>query len=225
MTRRQPLIAVSAVAAAALYLLLWIGWVNDWNWLHRADSRALDLFDQVAQGRPGWVLGWDLFCTVVSPVVLRLVTLVLIVVELVRRRVRVAVFLMLTVELSALLTEGAKALADRPRPETAMVDAHGTAFPSGHALGILVIVLALLAVYQRELPPRWREPVVWLGVTIIVAIGLGRVVLNVHHPSDVLAGWALGYLYFLLCLRVCPPYPEPALSTAGDTPAVPDTAR
>jgi len=30
-----------------------------------------------------------------------------------------------------------------------------------------------------------------------LAIGIGRVVLNVHYPSDVLAGWALGYAYFV----------------------------
>ena len=35
-----------------------------------------------------------------------------------------------------------------------------------------------------------------LGAVLVVAIGIGRVVLNVHHPSDVLAGWALGYAYF-----------------------------
>jgi undecaprenyl-diphosphatase len=35
----------------------------------------------------------------------------------------------------------------------------------------------------------------------VLAVGFGRVALNVHHPSDVLGGWALGYLYFAACMR------------------------
>jgi membrane-associated phospholipid phosphatase len=44
-----------------------------------------------------------------------------------------------------------------------------------------------------------------VGGVLIILVGSARVVLNVHHPSDVLAGWALGYLYYLLCLRLVPP--------------------
>jgi membrane-associated phospholipid phosphatase len=44
------------------------------------------------------------------------------------------------------------------------------------------------------------------------AVGISRVALNVHYPSDVLAGWSLGYLYFLLCLRVFHP---PIRQSAG----------
>ena len=44
-----------------------------------------------------------------------------------------------------------------------------------------------------------------LGAVAVVAIGVGRVVLNVHHPSDVVAGWALGYAYFVACLLMVPP--------------------
>ncbi|MGH9480074.1 MAG: phosphatase PAP2 family protein, partial [Terriglobales bacterium] len=36
-------------------------------------------------------------------------------------------------------------------------------------------------------------------------VGFGRVALNVHHPSDVLGGWALGYLYFAVCAWVIRP--------------------
>ena len=43
---------------------------------------------------------------------------------------------------------------------------------------------------------------VFLAVTVILLVGLSRVVLNVHHPSDVLAGCALGLRYYLVCVPV-----------------------
>jgi undecaprenyl-diphosphatase len=58
------------------------------------------------------------------------------------------------------------------------------------------------------------------GVLIVVAVGVGRVVLNVHHPSDVVAGWALGYVWFVLSLWLLPP----RLTPADETPAVRDSS-
>ena len=147
----------------------------------------------------------------------------MIVVAFVRRRVRVAVFLIVAVELSGLVTEIAKALAERPRPDTAFVDAYGLSFPSGHALGVTAAVLALYVVARPVLRPRWRPWTLGAAVLLIVVMGVGRVVLNVHHPSDVLAGWALGYAYFAACLLAVPPY-RPRVTEADETPAVSDTA-
>jgi len=53
-----------------------------------------------------------------------------------------------------------------------------------------------------------------LADTVLV-IGVGRVVLNVHHPSDVLAGWAAGYLWFAASLLVLARKP---VSSADETP-------
>ncbi len=73
---------------------------------------------------------WDVFCTVLGPLGFRLVGLAIIVAALVRRQYRVALFLVLTVELSGIVTELVKAVVDRPRPDTAMVYALSSSFPS-----------------------------------------------------------------------------------------------
>jgi undecaprenyl-diphosphatase len=130
----------------------------------------------------------------------------------------------LTVEFSAVTTELAKFLVDRPRPATALVHALSTSFPSGHALGVMVSVLAVSAVAWPTLHPRLRGWWVAAGVLVVVAIGVGRVVLNVHHPSDVVAGWALGYAWFVAVYLLCPPYPT-TVTAVDETPAAPGNAR
>jgi membrane-associated phospholipid phosphatase len=219
MTPHKTWLLWSAAVAVALYALMWIGYVLQWNWLTTIDSSAL----LALHARPGWVTAWDLFCTVLGPTAFRLLALVVIVVALVRRNLRVALFLVISVELGGLVTDIAKQAADRPRPSTALVSAHSTAFPSGHAVGVTIGVLALLTVVLPVVRRPLRGSLVALGAVIVIAIGVGRVVLNVHHPSDVLAGWALGYAYFVACLLMLPP--TRPITEADETPAAPDIAR
>ncbi len=87
-----------------------------------------------------------------------------------------------------------KALFERTRPEhfheLAVVD--GFSFPSGHASGAMVVYgwTAYLALHL--LSPRWHAPVV-IGMAVGVwTVGCSRVLLQVHFPSDVLAGWLSG---------------------------------
>lgn len=223
MTPRKTWLLWSAAVAVALFALMWIGYVLQWNWLTTIDSSALDALYRYGVAHPGWVTSWDVFCTVLGPTAFRLLTLVVIVVALVRRNLRVALFLVISVELSGLVTEIAKQAADRPRPVTALVSAHSTAFPSGHAVGVMIGVLALLTVALPVVHGPLRPWLIPLGAVIIVAIGIGRVVLNVHHPSDVLAGWALGYAYFVACLLMVPPMRP--VTEADETPEAPGIAR
>lgn len=221
-TRAGRLI-VTAVLAVAVYAALWIGYERQWAWLADVDAAALAGPYRYGSAHPGWVTAWDVFCTVLGPFAFRLLALVMIVVALVRRHRRIALFLFLTIELSAATTEVAKYLADRPRPDTALVHALSTSFPSGHALGVMVAVLALLTLAWPTMRPHRRGWWVAAGALVVVAIGVGRVVLNVHHPSDVVAGWALGYAWFVVVYLLCPPYPE--VTAADRTPAALDTAR
>ena len=106
-----------------------------------------------------------------------------------------------------------------------MAYAYGTSFPSGHALGVMVGVLALLTVAWPLLADQWRIPLAVLGGAVVVAVGIGRVALNVHHPSDVVAGWALGYLYYLLCVAILRPLPLAQITSRAERRAESGTAK
>ena len=223
MTVNRGLLAITALVAIGIYLLMWAGFTAQWTWLAEVDAWALQPLARYGQAHPGWVTSWDVFCTVLGPFAFRFVTLIVIIVALLRRRGRVAVFLIVAVELSGVVTEIAKAMAGRARPDTAFVDAYGLSFPSGHALGVTASVLALYVVARPALSPRARVVTLAAALAVIVAVGAGRVVLNVHHPSDVVAGWALGYAYFALCLLAVSPLRRPVTPRDG-TPAVSGTA-
>ena len=213
----------SALAAVGVFVLMWLGYVQNWAWLARADAWALEPMYRIGESNPVWVTAWDVFCTVLGPTVFRLAMVVVIVVAFVRRQIRIAIFLIVSVEFSGLVIQTAKMLVDRPRPDTALVAGHSSSFPSGHALGMMVIVLALLAVFLPVVRASRRGWLVALGVVVVLAVGAGRVVLNVHHPSDVIAGWALGYAYFVACFVLVPP--RKPVTQPDETPAELDTAR
>jgi undecaprenyl-diphosphatase len=191
------------LAAAAVYAAMWLGYRQGWAWLHAVDTYCLRALHNVGVMHPLWVQFWELFCDVFSPGTFRLLAAAMAVVAWLRRQVRAALLLLVSVEFSELVSQTAKGLANRPRPATAFMLESSSAFPSGHALGSIVGVLALLTVlplFSRR--SEAAGPAV-LGGLIMLAVGFGRVALDVHYPSDVLAGWALGYVFFALCRVTC----------------------
>jgi membrane-associated phospholipid phosphatase len=213
-----------AVGAALIYAAMWIGWTAPWGWVVDVDSATLASAHRLGVESRVWTDSWNALCTVFSPFVLRVVTFAVGVLALLRARYRAALFLLVVAVLSGLLTQFAKWLGDRPRPGTALVRESGTSFPSGHALGVMACVLALAVVVLPLVRARLRP---WLGVVgalIVLGVGVGRVALNVHHASDVVAGWALGYVWFALWLLVIRPDAR-GVTAADGTPGVRGTAR
>jgi undecaprenyl-diphosphatase len=113
---------------------------------------------------------------------------------LIRRRIRLAVYLVVTGVGALLLDPSMKALVGRLRPavEVPVATAPGNSFPSGHALGSMIVYGALTLVFLPAVPARWRKVFITVGVLIVVAVGVTRIALGVHYLSDVLAGWLLG---------------------------------
>lgn len=106
-------------------------------------------------------------------------------------------WLVVTSAVGTLLQQGLKAAVDRNRPvwPDPVDSAHYQAYPSGHALTATVVLGLLLWLLHRHgvSRPLWCTAVTVVVVSVI-GVGVTRVWLGVHWPSDVLGGWLLGAL-------------------------------
>ncbi len=74
-------------------------------------------------------------------------------------------------------------------------------FPSGHALGSLVLY-GFLAFILAEQFSRFSRWIYSIAVIIVSTIGVSRLYLGVHWPTDVLAGYAVGFLWLMICITM-----------------------
>lgn len=122
------------------------------------------------------------------------------------RRQRHALVLVVVASLGGLLlANGLKLAFQRPRPDLVphLTRVDSTSFPSGHAVSSAVVYLTLGALLSQLVEER-KQKAYFLGVACFLTflVGLTRVVLGVHYPSDVLAGWSAGLAWALVCWMV-----------------------
>jgi len=106
-----------------------------------------------------------------------------------RRREALLVFLLLAAATAG--SEGLKALVARPRPEGGGAGIPGVvySYPSGHSFEDLMILGMVALALWRSAQPRWLQlGFLLLAVIQVVLVCIARVALNVHYPSDMLAG-------------------------------------
>jgi undecaprenyl-diphosphatase len=152
---------------------------------------------------PSWLPGAmrDLTALGSAPVLILFVTAVMGAL-LVRRQYH-AVALLLGATLGGrLLNVVLKAYFSRPRPDVALhlTEVRSMSFPSGHAMDSAVIYLTMAALLTRFVQPRpLKLYFLALAAALTAIIGMSRVYLGVHYPSDVLAGWSAGLAWATLC--------------------------
>lgn len=118
-----------------------------------------------------------------------------------RRQWRVAAIFALTCLGGAVLSTGLKLVFGKSRPQLwpQLITETTYSFPSGHALGSMVFYGFSAYLLAR----RFHRQRVWiyaLAVSLIISIGFSRLYLGVHWPTDVIAGYGIGFLWISVCI-------------------------
>ncbi len=134
--------------------------------------------------------------------VLTLVTVIATGYLIAARKYRTALFLFAASVSGAMLGTWLKQWLGRPRPEIVphLVEVSSLSFPSGHAMNSAIIYLTIALILTRTVSERRvRLYLRGLAIALTAMIGVSRVFLGVHYPSDVLAGWLVGAAWATLC--------------------------
>jgi len=180
--------AGAALAASAQFILLALFY----------DSARLQAFDKFLSE---WLEGAAFlkgFSYLGNPSTIALICSVVVVMLLINRSPRDAMFIVLAVGLGYAVNEGLKEWFARPRPDMpGQLESYS--FPSGHAqMGFLYVSSIGMVAMRRLRSGFWRKAVPAAAGILIAGIGVSRIVLGRHYATDVLAGWAAGTAFLLL---------------------------
>jgi undecaprenyl-diphosphatase len=207
------LLALGSLALASLVLIVFAAWVfvaiadevREGEYLP-IEERIMLAFregDPPHPIGPHWLVSTARDVTALGSVVVLTTTVILVAGFLAfTRRFAASLFVLAASTGGLVLNNVLKAIFGRERPDETLhlVEIDSLSFPSGHAMLSATIYLTL-AVLLTRLADRRREKSYLLGAALLLsfAVGLSRVYLGVHYPTDVIAGWAAGIAWAQIC--------------------------
>jgi len=192
---RGSLVPLALVSAAAIVFAVLLVLVRlHWPPLESADHGAAAQLNNLVAGHHTAITVIKDITLLGSTLVLSIVIAAAALLLALRRRWRLAAYLVAAGAGALVLDPVLKVLVGRLRPVVAHPVAHapGNSFPSGHSLGSIVCYGALLLVFLPGARGRWRAAFCAATAILVAVIGISRTLLGVHYVSDVLGGWAIG---------------------------------
>lgn len=205
---REPLVFVAALAiVAGVWIFIELAENVREGDTQKMDMRLILMFRDGADQRklvgPGWMQTVVRDVTALGGAVvmggaIAVVAGFLVIV----RRFHMMIMLLAATLGATLINTAIKYMVARARPPEGLrlTDVSSASFPSGHSAMSAAVYLTLGALLAQAVNKR-RLKLYFLGIALLLtgAVGLSRVMLGVHYPSDVLAGWATGLVWALLC--------------------------
>jgi undecaprenyl-diphosphatase len=202
LTLKNIIYIASAAAILGVFLFLFIEIVDELREkeLVRFDERVIDYVQAFISPRLTefmqviTFLGsvkWLAFAVIIAGVLL-----------FIFKKRSLAIFMVISSGVGALFNILLKWIFKRERPDIRpLIEEQGFSFPSGHSMGSFIFYgsLAYMIVHLAK-KRRWKTAWVLLLGFFIVSIGLSRIYLGVHFPSDVIAGFAAGGVWLTIMI-------------------------
>ncbi|MEH6938834.1 phosphatase PAP2 family protein [Bacillus sp. JJ664] len=186
----------------AIFLFILLGFIYETNMVKTIDDALFDFFVSVRSD------GLDSFCYFLrdfgSSKMYLSFAVVLLIFSIIRKRIWTGIYLLITLLTARLVVQIVKGIYERPRPAAMYYVEDGFSFPSGHAvmatsffltLSFILIILDTNLLKQRKI-------IQVTALAIILLISFSRIYLHVHHFSDIVAGWLVGYAWYSICKNV-----------------------
>ena len=159
-------------------------------WIHQFANPILDkiMLNVTRLGNPSTVVA---------------ITLVTLAILWWRRYYQEAKIFLLNCLGGAVLSYGLKLAFSKPRPQLwqLLISETSYSYPSGHALGSMVLY-GFLAYLLGDRFPQYAKVFYLIAAILIAAIGLSRLYLGVHWPTDIIAGYGVGFLWVTFCITM-----------------------
>lgn len=203
----SKLLALFLGVAVGLLGLFWLGsevLEGDTFALDKLIIRSLRTAQDASQPiGPGWLRSSVIDVTALGGVtVLTIITIMVVGFLVASRKTGMALFVAAAVASGALVNTALKGFFVRPRPELVshLIEVSSASFPSGHAMNSAMVYLTLAALLARSQErPGLRLYLLAIAILLTFLVGMSRVYLGVHWPSDVIAGWCVGAIWAVLC--------------------------
>lgn len=202
------------IVGLGVCLLLW-GFISLAGEVMEGDTQAFDTrilqalrdpADPTRPRGPSWLEPALFDLTAIGgPTVLGLVVISVVGFLLLQARYRTALVILITAASGEVANNVLKNFFERARPDVVphLRSVDSTSFPSGHAMESAIIYLTLGAMLMRLAEGRLTK-IYCMAMAILVTllVGVSRVYLGVHYPTDVVGGWIFGFAWASICWLV-----------------------
>ena len=110
------------------------------------------------------------------------------------------IFILLTFAAGTVLNQVLKRIFERPRPEI-LDQLTSFSFPSGHSMAGVLYLFTIAYIFSEIVKDKKKTTIVWIAAVLLAClIGLSRIAESRHFATDVIAGWSMGYSWFIVCV-------------------------
>lgn len=133
-----------------------------------------------------------------------LMCLIFILISLIKRKYQTSFLIILNIVISLLLNQTFKAIIRRERPfELMIVNESGYSFPSGQSMTALIFYgYFIYLTWESNLKKISKILITILNIILILLVGISRIYLGVHYPTDVIGAYFLGLFYLILYINI-----------------------